>query len=84
MDLPEVCAFSLDGLLENVFLCRGVLVVVWDVRFGTIPVCVSHRRLVLKETLYEPKEYSFDYIEGFVGSYYWTDHTYPRTGTVAE
>lgn len=49
MDIPEVCAFSRYGLLEEIdYTCEGELVVVRDDRFGVIPVCGLHRRLIEK------------------------------------
>lgn len=44
-DIPDVCAFSKDGLLPNSLLCKGTLIVILDIRFGVIPVCNNHKPL---------------------------------------
>lgn len=46
-ELPELCAFSKDGLLEGIRgSCEGDLTVYVDRRYGAIPVCEKHTRLV--------------------------------------
>lgn len=50
VDLPEVCAFSRYGLLEEIdYRCSEDLVVMVDVRFGVIPVCTLHKKHIIKQ-----------------------------------
>lgn len=50
VDLPEVCAFSRYGLLEEIdYRCSEDLIVMVDIRFGVIPVCTLHKKHIIKE-----------------------------------